>query len=108
MTALARLHSSSADSVSSTSFGSSSTIKIRPSLLLVSMFVLLVLELKNRKSPRHQPRLRPRLSRRADVLCVAPWPARYRYPQTHRHRAGAETRQTVYSHTSSQSQPHCP
>src|ERR1700692_4335909 len=108
MTSLARLYSSRAVRVSSTSFASSSTIKIRPILFMLSIVVLVVSEPRNRKSRRYQPRPQPRPSLRDDVLCAEPWPARCQCLQMHQNRADAETRQTVYSRTSYQSPLHCP
>src|ERR1700732_5445519 len=102
MTSLARLYSSRAVRVSSTSLGSSSTIKMRPSLSMLSIIVLVVSEPRNRKSRRYQPHPRPRPSLRDDVLCAEPWPGRCPYLQMHQNRADAETAQTVYSCTSYQ------
>src|SRR6267378_3632328 len=108
MTSLARLYSSRAVKVSSTSLGSSSTIKIRPSLFVVSISLLVVLEMRNRTSRRDQRRPRPRPCLRDDVLCAEPWPVQCQCLQMHQTGAGVETRQTVYLHTSYQNPPRCP
>src|SRR6202521_2291324 len=108
MTSLARLYSSRAVRVSSTSFASSSTIKIRPILFMLSIIVLVVLEPRNRKSRRYQSRPRPRPCLRDDVLCAEPWLARCQCLQIHEIGASAETRRTVCSHPSYQNRHHCP
>src|SRR5882762_9078796 len=108
MTSLARLYSSRAVKVSSTSLGSSSTIKIRPSLFVVSISLLVVLEMRNRTSRRDQRRPRPRPCLRDDVLCAEPWPVQCQCLQMHQTGAGVETRQTVYLHTSYQNPLRCP
>src|ERR1700675_4683957 len=108
MTSLARLYSSSAVRVSSTSLGSSSTINMRPSLFMVSIIVLLVLAPRNGKSLRCQPRPQPRPSLRDDVLCAERWLDRCQCLQIHELGASAETRRTVCSHTSYQNQLPCP
>src|ERR1700704_1054823 len=108
MTSLARLYSSSAVRVSSTSLGSSSTIKMRPSLFMLSIVVLVVSEPRNRKLRRHQSRPRPRPFLRDDVLCAEPWLVRCQCLQIHKLGASAEIPQTICSHTSCQNPPHCP
>src|ERR1700676_1413339 len=108
MTSLARLYSSRAVSVSSTSLVSSSTIKMRPSLFMLSIIVLVVSEPRNRKSRRYQSSPRPRPSLRDDVLCAEPWLARCQCLQIHELGASAETRRIICSHTSYQNQLHCP
>src|ERR1700732_1193323 len=100
MTSLARLYSSRAVRVSSTSLGSSSTIKMRPSLFMLSIILLVVSEPRNRKSHRYQPLPRPRPFLRDDVLCAEPWLDRCQCLQIHELGASAETRQTACSHTS--------
>src|ERR1035438_997993 len=108
MTSLARLYSSRAVRVSSTSFASSSTIKIRPILFMLSIVVLVVSEPRNRKSRRYQPHPRPKSSLRDDVLCAERWLDRCQCLQIHELGASAETRRTVCSHTSYQNQLRCP
>src|ERR1700687_1043981 len=107
-TSLARLYSSRAVEVSSTSLGSSSTIKIRPSLLFVSMVILVVSELKNRKWRLCQRHPQPRPCLRDDVLCAEPWPVQCPCLQIQRLGAGVETRRTAYLHTSYQNPRRCP
>src|ERR1700676_5790707 len=108
MTSLARLYSSRAVRESSTSLGSSSTIKIRPSLFMVSISVLVVSELRNRKSRRYPLYPRPRPSLRDDVRSAEPSPVQCQCLQIHRLGAGVETLRTVCSHTSYQTRLHCP
>src|ERR1700694_1322570 len=108
MTSLARFYSSRAVRGSSTSLGSSSTIKMRPTLFMLSIIVLVVSEPRNRKSRRYQSRPQPRPSLHDDVLCAEPWLARCQCLQIPELGASVETRRTVCSHTSYQNQLHCP
>src|ERR1035438_887124 len=102
ITSLARLYSSSAVRVSSTSLGSSSTNKIRPRLLIIFPPVFVVSELRNRKSPRHRRHLPPRPCLHDDGGSAEPWLIQCQYFRRSRSGAGAEIRQTIYSHISYQ------
>src|ERR1700746_2804731 len=111
-TSFASLYSSRAVRLSSTSLGSSSTIRIRPSSLMArSPSCLLDVRLsavKNRKSRLDRPLLRHTPARRGDEQCAERLPILFPCLRTRRPDAAAEIRRTACWRNAYQNRRRCP